>query len=36
MVTRYDLEFYISGATSPFQVVSLGKPTPGTGRYDFR
>jgi hypothetical protein len=30
-VTRYDLEFYNVGAGSPFQVASLGKPTPGTG-----
>jgi hypothetical protein len=29
-VTRYDLEFYNAGATSPFQVMSLGKPTPQT------
>lgn len=28
VVTRYDLEFYIPGAASPFQVNSLGKPTP--------
>ena len=26
VVTRYDLEFYIPGAASPFQVNSLGKP----------
>ena len=30
-VTRYDLEFYNVSAGSPFQVASLGKPTPGTG-----
>jgi Viral BACON domain/Putative binding domain, N-terminal len=30
-LTRYDLEFYNAGAASPFQSVSLGKPTPGTG-----
>jgi hypothetical protein len=30
-LTRYDLEFYNAGAASPFQTVSLGKPTPGTG-----
>ena len=30
-LTRYDLEFYNVGAGSPFQVASLGKPTPGTG-----
>ena len=29
-VTRYDLEFYTPGAASPFQVNSLGKPTPAT------
>ena len=28
VVTRYDLEFYLSGAADPFQVNSLGKPTP--------
>ena len=28
VVTRYDLEFYIPGAGSPFQVNSLGKPNP--------
>jgi Putative binding domain, N-terminal/Viral BACON domain len=27
-VTRYDLGFYNAGAASPFQVESLGKPTP--------
>jgi hypothetical protein len=27
-VTRYDLGFYQQGATSPFQVASLGKPAP--------
>jgi hypothetical protein len=27
-VTRYDLEFYNIGASSPFQVASLGKPAP--------
>jgi hypothetical protein len=27
-VTRYDLDFYFVGALQPFQVVSLGKPTP--------
>ncbi len=33
LVTRYDLEFYLSGASAPFQTVSLGKPTPdGTGK----
>ena len=26
LVNRYDLEFYLIGATSPFQVLSLGKP----------
>lgn len=30
-VVRYDLEFYLVGAASPFQIASLGKPTPGTG-----
>src|SRR5262245_2445905 len=30
-VSRYDLEFYIPGAASPFQVNSLGKPTPAGG-----
>ena len=30
-LTRYDLEFYNAGAASPFQTVSLGKPTPGAG-----
>ena len=29
LVDRYDLEFYLIGATSPFQVLSLGKPAPG-------
>jgi hypothetical protein len=29
-VTRYDLEFYLPGAASPFQINSLGKPTPDT------
>src|SRR5436190_12761252 len=28
VVTRYDLEFYVPGAASPFQVNSLGKPNP--------
>jgi hypothetical protein len=27
-VSRYDLEFYNVGASSPFEVASLGKPTP--------
>jgi hypothetical protein len=27
-LTRYDLEFYNVGAASPFQVASLGKPSP--------
>jgi len=31
MVTRYDLGFYLVGATAPFQVIDLGKPTPGAG-----
>ena len=26
--TRYDLEFYNVGAASPFQLASLGKPSP--------
>jgi hypothetical protein len=30
-LTRYDLEFYNVGAASPFQVASLGKPSPGAG-----
>ena len=30
-LTRYHLEFYNAGAASPFQVVSLGKPSPGAG-----
>lgn len=29
-VTRYDLGFYLQGASSPFQVASLGKPAPAT------
>ena len=28
LVSRYDLEFYLIGATSPFQVLNLGKPAP--------
>jgi hypothetical protein len=31
-LSRYDLEFYIAGAASPFQIASLGKPAPGAGR----
>jgi hypothetical protein len=32
MVDHYELEFYNLGASAPFQIVSLGKPTPdGTG-----
>jgi hypothetical protein len=30
-VARYDLEFYLVGAANPFQIASLGKPTPGAG-----
>jgi all-beta uncharacterized protein/BACON domain-containing protein len=30
VVNSYELEFYIVGAGSPFQVASLGKPAPGT------
>lgn len=29
-VTRYDLGFYQQGASSPFQVASLGKPAPAS------
>ncbi len=33
MVTRYDLEFYNVGATSPFMTADLGKPDPqGDGK----
>lgn len=28
LVTRYDLGFYLIGAAQPFQVSSIGKPTP--------
>ena len=28
LVSSYELEFYLSGATQPFQTLSLGKPTP--------
>ena len=38
MVERYDLEFYLIGATQPFQVTNLGKPVPeadGKIREDF-
>jgi hypothetical protein len=28
LLTSYELEFYMSGATQPFQTVGLGKPTP--------
>ncbi len=38
MVERYDLEFYLIGATQPFQVTDLGKPAPeadGKIREDF-
>src|SRR5260370_21566049 len=28
VVSSYELEFYLIGAAQPFQVVSLGKPTP--------
>jgi Viral BACON domain/Putative binding domain, N-terminal len=28
MVTRYELGFYLVGATQPYQAVDLGKPTP--------
>lgn len=30
IVARYDLGFYLAGAAQPFQVQSLGKPTPET------
>jgi len=31
-VSRYELEFYLSGATAPFQTLPFGKPSPdGTG-----
>lgn len=30
VVSRYDLEFYLVGAASPVQTLSLGKPAPGT------
>ncbi len=28
LLTSYELEFYMPGATQPFQTVGLGKPTP--------
>ena len=32
LVTRYDLEFYLIGASAPFQTANLGKPAPnGSG-----
>jgi hypothetical protein len=30
IVDRYDLEFYLVGASSPFQTGSLGKPAPAS------
>ena len=39
MVVRYDLQFFYSGASQPFQVMDIGKPTPdvvdGKIRLDF-
>jgi hypothetical protein len=33
VVNHYEMDFYLSGASAPFQTVSIGKPTPdGTGR----
>lgn len=32
-VTRYDLGFYQQGASSPFQLASLGKPAPASDGY---
>ena len=33
VVQRYEMDFYLSGASAPIQTVSIGKPTPdGTGR----
>jgi hypothetical protein len=31
VVSRYDLEFYTTGQTSPVQVVNIGKPAPDAG-----
>ncbi len=39
VVNRYDLQFFMIGAPQPFQVMDLGKPTPGAGgtiSVDFR
>ncbi|MCL4814150.1 MAG: BACON domain-containing protein [Vicinamibacteraceae bacterium] len=38
VVTSYTLQFYLAGATSPFQTLDFGKPAPQTDgkiRYDF-